>query len=274
LPLPLRWVYIPRATNYRDLKMPISVIDTKQASHTKDLYYEDRVNLTAAFRMTARLNMDEGVANHFSYAVSEDGSQLLVNPFGRHFSSIRASELLLLDANGEATAKADPTAWAIHGAMHRNAPHARCVMHVHSKYATVLASLADSGLPPIDQNTMRYFNRVAVDDGYDGMGLGNEAERLSSKLDENRILLLGNHGVIAVGNSIARAFDELFYFERACRNYITALMTRQPLRVASDAVAEKTARQWEEYSDSFGACDVYLREIREILDREEPDYKL
>jgi len=147
-------------------------------------------------------------------------------------------------------------------------------MHVHSKYATVLASLADSGLPPIDQNTMRYFNRISVDDGYDGMGLGDEAERLSSKLGKNRILLLGNHGVIAVGNSIARAFDELFYFERACRNYITALMTHQPLRVASDTVAEKTARQWEEYSDRLGACEIHLRELREILDREEPDYKL
>jgi ribulose-5-phosphate 4-epimerase/fuculose-1-phosphate aldolase len=85
---------------------------------------------------------------------------------------------------------------------------------------------------------------------------------------------MGNHGVMAVGDTIASAFDELFYFERACRNYITALMTGKPLRIASDAVAEKTARQWEDYTNRIGSCDVHLREIREILDREEPDYKL
>ena len=254
--------------------MSISVVDPNQKSLATDPYYEDRVNLAAAFRMTARLNMDEAVANHFSSAVAADGSLFLVNPFGRHFSNIRASELLLLDANDATAEKADPTAWAIHGAMHRNAPQARCVMHVHSKYATVLASLADSGLPPIDQNTMRYFNRIAIDDGFDGMGLGDEAERLSATLGDKRILIMGNHGVMVVGNSIARAFDELFYFERACQNYIVALTTQQPLRVASDEVAEKTARQWEDYMNKVGFCDAHLREVREILDREEPDYKL
>lgn len=254
--------------------MSISVVDSSDNSFATDPYYEDRLNLAAAFRMTARLNMDEAVGNHFSYAVEDDGSRFLVNPFGRHFSNMRASDLLLLDANSDNAEKADPTAWAIHGAMHRNAPQARCVMHLHSKYATVLASLADSALPPIDQNTMRYFNRVGIDAGFDGMGLGDEAERLTTTLGNKRILIMGNHGVMAVGNSIARAFDELFYFERACQTYITALMTQKPLRISSDEVAEKTARQWEAYMDQVGFCDAHLREVREILDREEPDYKL
>ena len=254
--------------------MTITAVGTHSITPDNDPHYEDRINLAAAFRMTARLNMDEGVGNHFSFAVSDDGSQFLVNPFGSHFSNIRASELLLLDANAEMSEKADPTAWAIHGAMHRNAPQARCVLHVHSKYATVLASLQDPGLPPIDQNAMRYFNRLSIDDGFDGMGLGDEAERLTSALGSNRIVIMGNHGVMAVGSSIARAFDELFYFERACENYITALTTGKPLRIASDEVAEKTARQWEEYTDKVGIGEAHLEQIRVILDREEPDYKL
>ncbi len=76
----------------------------------------------------------------------------------------------------------DPTAWAIHGAIHRNAPHARCVLHVHSKYALALATLKDPSMPPIDQNTMRFYNRISYDMGFDGMGLGDEAERLSNSL--------------------------------------------------------------------------------------------
>jgi ribulose-5-phosphate 4-epimerase/fuculose-1-phosphate aldolase len=84
---------------------------------------------------------------------------------------------------------------------------------------------------------------------------------------------MGNHGVMTVGESIAKAFDELYYFERACETYITALTTTKPLRIVSDEVAEKTARQWEDYVNRIGLADVHLRELREILDREEPDYK-
>ena len=258
--------------------MPISIVDTEQQSADADLYREDRIDLAAAFRMAARLGMHEGVANHFSYAVSEEGKRFLMNPFGRHFASLRASELMLLDANDDRAMdrkdSPDPTAWAIHGAMHRNLPQARCVLHVHSKYATALASVDADGLPPIDQNTMRFFNRVSIDDGFGGMGLGDEAERLTTRLGDNRVLLMGNHGVMVVGENVARAFDELYYFERACETFVTALSTGLPLRVVSDEVAEKTARQWEDYVQRVGIADAHLREIREILDREEPDYRL
>ncbi len=258
--------------------MSISIVKTARSLDGADPHYEDRLNLAAVFRMTARLDMHESIANHFSYAVAADGRQFLINPRGRHFSNIRASELLLLDANDKSTmdkpCAPDPTAWAIHGAMHRNAPQARCVLHVHSTYATALASTTAAGLPPIDQNTMRFFNRVSVDSGFDGMGLGDEAERLTTTLGKNNILIMGNHGVMVVGDSIAQAFDELYYFERACRNYITALSSGKELRIVSDAVAEKTARQWEDYQGHSEYAATHLREVREILDREEPDYKL
>ena len=258
--------------------MPISAVDTGPVSGKNDPHYEDRVNLAAAFRMAARLNLHESVANHFSYAVSEDGGRFLINPFGRHFSNLRASDLLLLDAHDDSSIDAanrpDPTAWAIHGAMHRNAPQARCVLHAHSKYATVLASIDAGGLPPIDQNTMRFYNRVSIDTGFDGMGLGDEAERLTTSLGDNPILLMGNHGVMAVGETIGKAFDNLYYFERACETYVTALMTGKPLREVDAAVAEKTAQQWEDYIHRVGLGEAFFREIRVILDREEPDYAL
>ena len=258
--------------------MTIATLDTRSATAETDPHYEDRINLAAVFRMAARLNLHESVANHFSYAVSDDGNRFLINPFGRHFSTLRASELLLLDAQDDASIdtanRPDPTAWAIHSAMHRNAPQARCVLHAHSKYATVLASIEATGLAPIDQNTMRFFNRVSVDDGFDGMGLGDEAERLSRTLGNNSILVMGNHGVMAVGETIGKAFDELYYFERACETYITALMTGKPLRIVSDTVAEKTAQQWQDYIHRVGLGEAFLSEIRVILDREEPDYRL
>ena len=106
------------------------------------------------------------------------------------------------------------------------------------------------------------------------MGLGDEAERLTTVLGDHHVLLMGNHGVMTVGSTIGRAFDELVYFEKACSNYIKALMTGKPLRIVSDEVAEKTARQWDRFIENSGVTDMHLAEVCEILDREEPEYRL
>jgi ribulose-5-phosphate 4-epimerase/fuculose-1-phosphate aldolase len=221
--------------------------------------------------------MHEGVANHFSLAVSPDGRQFLMNPNGRHFSRVTASSLLLLDADDPAAMQRpdapDPTAWDLHGAIHRNVPGATCVLHVHSKYALSLACLADSTLPPIDQNAMRFYDRVIIDDGYDGMGLGAEAERVSRAFADHpgkSVMTMGNHGTMILGNSVAHAFDALYYFEKACETYITALSTGRPLRIASAAVASKTAQQWAEYP---GGCVLHFNELRNLLDDLDPSYR-
>lgn len=254
----------------------MSISEIKPSGHNlqRDPHYEARIQLACAFRWTARLNMHEGVANHFSLSINEDGTQFLINPNGRHFSKIRASELLLVDALDRQTLERDdapdPTAWGLHGALHRNCPNARCAMHVHSKYATVLASLADSTMVPIDQNTARFFNRVVVDSAYGGLALDDEAERCTQMLRDKRIMVMGNHGVMVTAPSVAQAFDEMFYFERAARTLMMAYMTQKPMRVIPDEVAEKTAREWEEFS----IYENHFRELRTILDEEEPEYRL
>jgi ribulose-5-phosphate 4-epimerase/fuculose-1-phosphate aldolase len=237
-------------------------------------HIEARRDLAAALRWTARLGMHEGIANHFSLAVSDDGARFLMNPYGVHWSKMRASDLVELDANadepdelGEAV---DPTAWAIHGAMHRAVPHARCIMHIHSRYATALACLKDPELPPIDQNTMRFYNRVAFDDGYDGMGLGEEAERLTTRLGNKSVMLMGQHGLMTAGPTVAHAFDDLYYFEKSAETYLTALSSGRELNVASHEVAEKTAQQWADYPN---AATKHLAAIRAVLDDEEPAYR-
>ena len=238
-------------------------------------HWAERADLAAAFRWTARLNMHEGVANHFSLAVSEDGRRFLMNPNQMHFSRIRASDLLLIDADDPATMERpdapDPTAWGLHGTLHRRCPHARCAMHVHSIHATVLASLADSTLPPIDQNSAFFFNRVAVDENYGGLAFEEEAERCCALLADpsKKVLVMGNHGVMVTGETVADTFNRLYYFERACETYIKALWTGRPLRVLSDEVAEKTAREVEGYPEQ---ADRHLAELRALLDAEGSDY--
>jgi len=239
-------------------------------------YYEERVDLAAAFRWTVRLNMHEAVANHFSLSVNEDGTQFLINPNQKHFSLIKASDILLLDANDTSTLDRpdapDETAWGLHGAIHRNCPHARCALHVHSVYATVLASLSDSVMKPIDQNTAIFHNRHIVDENYGGLAFEEEGERCSQLFADpkQKVMVMGNHGVMVIGATVSETFDRLYYFERAAETYIKALWTGQPLRVLSDEIAEKTAQEIEDYGDQAGR---HFSDLKEILDREEPDYR-
>jgi ribulose-5-phosphate 4-epimerase/fuculose-1-phosphate aldolase len=238
-------------------------------------HWVERVDLAAAFRWTVELNLHEAVSNHFSLAVNPQGSQFLINPNMRHFARIRASDLLELDADDPATMDRpdapDPTAWGLHGSIHRALPHARCVLHVHSIHATVLASLADSRLPAIDQNSAMFFGRHVVDDQYGGMAFGDEGARCADLLRDPKVttLIMGNHGVLILGRSVAEAFNRLTYFERAAETYIRALQTGRPLRVLSDEVAEKTAQEWEAYP---GYADAHLREIKYLLDARGADY--
>ena len=234
---------------------------------------EARRDLAAIFRWTAREGMHEGIANHFSCAVSNDGQQFLMNPFGIHFSKLKASDMVLVDAHNltdELRERIDPTAWAIHGAMHRNNPQARCIVHLHSHYATALSALKSPVLPAVDQTTARFHNRVAIDSGFDGMGLGDEAERLSTLLGNKKMMMMGNHGYMTVADTPALAFDLAYHYERGCRTYMTALSTGQEISLLSDEVAEKTAQQWERYD---AAHAQHLVAIRAILDEEEPEYR-
>ncbi|HHS9576053.1 class II aldolase and adducin N-terminal domain-containing protein [Raoultella planticola] len=214
---------------------------------------QTRIDLAATFRIIAHLGMHEAVANHFSAALSADGKKFLLNPKWKHFSRIRASDLLLLDADDDATAlrpDVDATAWAIHGQIHQRLPQARAVLHLHPIYTTSVACLANPQILPVDQNSARYFNRVAVDTLYGGMAdTVAEGARLAGLLADKRRLLMGNHGVLVTAATIGEAFDDIWTLERACQILVTAWSTGQPLKVLSAEVAEKTAQDWENIAD-------------------------
>jgi ribulose-5-phosphate 4-epimerase/fuculose-1-phosphate aldolase len=238
-------------------------------------YWDERADLAATFRWAARLNMHEGVANHFSLAVNDDGTQFLINPNQAHFSRIKASDLLLLDANDpdvlDQPNAPDPTAWGLHGSLHRLCPHARCVMHTHSIWSTVLACLADSTLPPIDQNTATFFNRYVIDHDFGGLAFETEGIRCAEMLSDplKKVMIMGNHGILVTGSDVADTFNRLYYFERAAETYVRALQTGQKLRVLTDEIAEKTAQELDDYPSQ---AQSHLSEIRAILDEENNTY--
>ena len=244
-------------------------------------FYEERKDLAASFRWAERMNLHEGVANHFSLAVNEEGTEFLMNPNMWYFSNIKASDLLLLDANDKSVLQKenppDATAWGLHGAIHKNCRHAKCVMHVHSIYASVLASLGEESIiPPINQISCLFYNRQIFDKQYGGLAFEEEGERCSRLLNDEKIttMIMGNHGLLVLGNNVAEAFNRLFYFERAAEVYVKALQTGKKLKILDNIIAEKTSQELnnEEYPNPAGTA--FFREIKRVLKKEKSDYDL
>jgi len=232
-----------------------------------------RVDLVAALRWANRLGYGEGICNHFSLEVPGRPGHFLINPQGFHWSELTPGDLVVVDAAGrqvEGRHRVEPTAFFIHGAMHRSKPSAKCVMHTHMPYATALTVIHDGRLEWASQNSLKFFGRVAYDDNYNGLALDDaEGERMCAQAKEADVLFLGNHGIIVCGPSVALAFDDLYYLERACMLQVLAMGTGKPLRMISERIAGLTARQMAEDSEQ---SELHFEALKRILDRDEPGW--
>ncbi|HEY9539974.1 MAG TPA: class II aldolase/adducin family protein [Kiloniellaceae bacterium] len=243
---------------------------TRQHSET-----ELRIDLAAAFRLAVEFGWHESVGNHFSATVSSDGRRFLMNPRWRHFARVKASELLLLDADDQETMSRpnapDASAWCIHGAIHRAKPAARVLLHCHPPYATALATLKDPAMKPIDQNTARFFDLVSYDLGFGGIADDTEeGTRLAAALGDKPVMLMGSHGVTCTAPTVAEAFEHLHFFERAAKTLMLAYASGQPLNVMGDNLARKTAEGWRAYND---AAFAHFEQLKEMLDEKDPSYR-
>lgn len=210
-----------------------------------------RRDLAAAFVLADRLGFSEGICNHFSAVVPGETERYLINPFGVHWSEMRPDHLLLIDGAGrvlEGNGEVEATAQSIHIAGHRaNSRHA-ALLHTHMPYATALTMLEGGRLEMAHQTAVRFHGRMAHH-GFGGIALDDaEGSRIAEAQRDNPdadIFFLDNHGVTVGAESVAVAFDDLYYLERACRQQILAQSTGLPLKLIEGEVLRETQRQIE-----------------------------
>ena len=241
---------------------------------------QHRVDLACSLRWAARLGLHEGVDNHFSLAVPDDdgvvrGNRFLINPYGWHWSEITASSLVLVDDKGtvlEGDEVVEDTAFFIHSRIHVGVPHAVCVLHTHMPYATSITLVEGGRLEMCEQNALMFDGRIAYDDAYEGLALdGGEGDRLARKIGNNSILFMASHGIVVAGPTVAEAFTDLYYLERASMFQVLARSQGRPLRTISEPVRD-TARQ--QFSAELGKlADRHFTALRRILDNSEPAYR-
>lgn len=234
-----------------------------------------RQDLAAAFRLCHQFGWSESVGNHFSATTSEDGREFLLNPRWQHFATICASDLMQLNADDRyvmaSSNPPDASAWTIHGAMHRLLPNAKVILHCHSPYAVALSCLKDPTLLPLDNNTARFSGRTAYDKNFGGIAdASEEGVRLAQAIGDKSILVMGNHGVTIVGETVADAFEDLYFFEKAAQTMILALSTGKPLAVLSDELAQQTADGWISYR---GMAQLHFDYLKSSLDAKDPSWR-
>jgi len=241
--------------------------------------WQARVDLAAAHRLAVMHGFSEGIFNHFTLAVPGKSDRYYQIPFGLHWTEVTASCLLEVGYDGRVLSgqgDVERSAFCIHAPIHRLVPQHACVLHTHMPYASALARLEEPRIEAIGQTEIGFLEITAYDEAYTGLALDPaEGERLASVIGPDRkILFMANHGVLACGESVAEAYDLLYYLERACQVQLYAMWTGRPLKQVPAEIVAHTKRQYAE-SPIYGnrpACEHHFAALKRLLDRREPDY--
>lgn len=238
-------------------------------SEISEIEWQMRVDLAAAFHLAVTNHLHEAIANHFS-AVLPGERLFLVNPFGLHFSEITASNLIVCDFDGKVVrgnGKPAASAHHIHAPIHRLMPRARVLMHTHQPHATALTMIESGRLEWSLHTSCRFYGRVAYDSDYDGVALSDSVgERMASIIGDAEVLFLGNHGVMTVAPTIAQAFDDLYFLERAAQTQLLAMSTGRPLVELKQKLIEQVAAQTRYERFDLGYIERHFAAQKRLLD--------
>src|SRR5882672_4203214 len=224
-----------------------------------------RVDLAACYRLADRFGMNEGIDNHLTLLVPGYSDRFLLAPFGMHWSEVKASDFLVVDFSGRVLSgqgSVEDTALYIHQPVHRLSPQGRCVLHTHMPYATALCMLENPRLEMAVQSALGFYDDVS------------EGERLARALGDKSVLMMANHGVLVVGNTVPQAFERLYFLERAAQAQVLALSTRRALQLIPEPVIKKTVAQFDAGAAVGGRdrADLHFDALKRVLDRADSDY--
>lgn len=205
-----------------------------------DAEWEARQQLAAAYRVFDHLGWSEMIYNHITLKVPGEDHAFLINPFGLHFSEVKASNLVKIDLDGN---KLDDSPYPVnragfvqHAVFHRNLPDVHCIMHTHTTAGMAVSSL-EGGLQPINFYACNFAGQIAYHD-FEGVTVRDEeGARLVANLGDKRMLLLRNHGIVAMGRTLPEAFIKHWSLQRACEIQLATLSMGKPLTVSPEVVA-------------------------------------
>ena len=222
------------------------MVDVKNSVSKEE--WETRQDLAAFYRTIPYFGWDDLIFTHISAKVPGADDEFLINPYGFLFDEITASNLVKVNLKGKILSDTNnfinPAGFTIHSAIHETREDAHCIVHLHSNDGVAVASLKD-GLLPLSQTGMLVRSQIAYHD-YEGVALfEEEKERLVKDLGEARLMILRNHGTLALGKNVAEAFTNIYFLEKACSYQVRALSGNLELNYPSEESIETTRQQGE-----------------------------
>ena len=201
---------------------------------------EVRQQLAACYRIFAMMGWDEMIFNHITVKVPGEEGAFLINPYGLHFSEVKASNLVKIDIDGN-TLDGSPypvnkAGFVQHSLFHRHIPDAHAIIHTHTTATMAVCSL-EGGLQPVNFYACNFMGQVGYHD-FEGVTVrAEEGPRLLEALGDKSILLLRNHGPVVMGRTLPEAFIKYWVLQRACEIQLATLSMGQPIRIGDDVVA-------------------------------------
>ncbi|WP_130804441.1 class II aldolase/adducin family protein [Acinetobacter ihumii] len=211
--------------------------------------WQARCDLAALYRLIAFYRMTDLIDTHISFRVPNEPNHFLINRYGIPFDKMKASDLVKIDHSGNIIESYDQhkhvnrAGFVIHSAIHHARQDVNCIIHTHTADG-VAVSAQKHGLLPLSQHALKFYERIGYHD-YEGIALSlDEQQRLVNDLAQHRCMILRNHGLLATGDSIPRAFHEIYFLERACQIQIKALSSHD-LNYPDIQVCQHTAAQFD-----------------------------
>ncbi|APQ13665.1 aldolase [Pseudomonas oryzihabitans] len=238
--------------------------------------WQARCELAALYRLIAYYRMTDLIDTHITLRVPGSERHFLINRYGVAFERMRASDLVLIDQDGEVvdshfSGRVNAAGFVIHSAIHAARPDLHCIIHTHTVAGMAVAAQRE-GLLPLSQHALKFYGNLAYHT-YEGIALSlEERERLVADLGPHKkAMILRNHGLLAAGRSVAAAFHEIYFLERACQAQIQALAGGVALNLPSEAVCRHTAAQFDR-DGIDGIIDLAWQAALSLIEAQRADW--
>ena len=243
--------------------------------------WQARVDLAAAHRLAFNQGFSEGIFNHLTFTVPGRSDRYYQIPFGMHWSAVTASSFMEVGIDdGEVKrgeGEVERSCYCIHAPIHKALPQAKAVFHTHMPYASALTRLEDPRIKEIGQTEVGLSGAIAYDDEYTGPALDPaEGARLAGVIGDKTVLMMANHGVAVVGESVAEAYDRLYYVERVAQVQLYAMSSGRQLKFIPQEVIDATIKAYRVTAPQYGGKPAHVWHfdaLKRMLDKREPDYK-
>jgi len=252
--------------------MAVSSVETRRSMN--DAEWRVRCDLAALYRILHHLRMTDLIYTHMSARVPGEEGTFLINRYGELFDEVTASSLVKMDFDGNVigdSQRFNQAGFNIHSGVYMARPDVSCVMHTHTK-AGIAVAAGERGLLPISQHSLAVLDDLAYHD-YGGPGVIEEREAMGRSCAAANCIVLRNHGLLALGETIPAAFKRMYYLELACQIQTAALAGGGPLAMIGDDVQRATFALHRERRDPATYGVLEWESLLRMLGRHGADYR-